>query len=199
MRESNLVQGPTETEVKISVTELTSIAQKLQQAGFSESVPRVFEANVLFDTREGSLRSGGTMLRLRQVGERTVITWKGPQVAGPHKSRPETETTVESYDALHAILTEIGFQPTFRYEKFRTEYQEPSAQGVVTVDETPIGFFLELEGNGDWIDRTARRLGFSPTDYILDSYGKLYLADCEKHGRTPGNMIFPAMDPGAHR
>ncbi|MBV9156122.1 MAG: adenylate cyclase, partial [Acidobacteriaceae bacterium] len=63
-------------------------------------------------------------------------------------------------------------------------------QGVVTLDETPIGTFLELEGPGDWIDETAKQLGFSRADYIVDSYGRLYLADCERRGVQPTNMTF---------
>ncbi len=49
---------------------------------------------------------------------------------------------------------------------------------------------MEIEGEAEWIDSTARQLGFSHTDYILDSYGKLYLDYCRKLGREPGNMVF---------
>ena len=190
MRESYLVHGPTETEVKIRLLDPEAILSRLKIAGFAESVPRLFESNTLYDTGDQSLQRSGTMLRLRQVGEKAVITWKGRNVAGPHKSRPELETQVGSYDTLHEILTKIGFQPSFRYEKFRTEFQDASAEGVVTVDETPIGFYLELEGAGEWIDSTARQLQFTESDYILDSYGRLYQADCEKRQIQPGDMTF---------
>jgi adenylate cyclase, class 2 len=61
---------------------------------------------------------------------------------------------------------------------------------VVTLDETPIGDFLELEGPGEWIDDTAKRLGFSRQDYVLDSYARLYVADCERRGVEPSHMVF---------
>jgi adenylate cyclase class 2 len=93
---------------------------------------------------------------------------------------------------LHQILTSIGFKASFRYEKYRTEFRLGGLAGVVTVDETPIGVFLELEGPGDWIDETAKGLGFSPEDYILESYGRLYVADCERRGIEPTNMVFPS-------
>ncbi|MBV8709904.1 MAG: hypothetical protein JO028_22160 [Acidobacteriaceae bacterium] len=91
---------------------------------------------------------------------------------------------------MHQILTSIGFQPSFRYEKYRTEFQADGAAGIVTLDETPIGFFLELEGPGDWIDKTAKDLGFSPESYVLESYGRLYVADCERRGVKPSHMVF---------
>jgi hypothetical protein len=58
------------------------------------------------------------------------------------------------------------------------------------LDETPIGNFLELEGSPRWIDRTARLLGFSSSDYINRSYGYLYLAFCRERRIRPKDMLF---------
>jgi adenylate cyclase class 2 len=183
--------GLIETEVKIAVRQPDAIRDLLRSRGFNQAVARRFEANTLYDTPESRLRSSSMLLRVREVGEDCILTWKGPGKAGAHKTRPEVETSAGSADKLGRILTEIGFQPTFRYEKFRTEYKTSAdAAGVVTLDETPIGTFLELEGPGDWIDGTAAALGFSPDDYILESYGRLYISDCQRRGVEPGNMVF---------
>ncbi len=114
---------------------------------------------------------------------------------GPHKSRPELETTVGSLETLHKILGQLGYDPVFRYEKYRTEFESAERAGAkITLDETPIGEFLELEGPGDWIDETARKLDFSPQDYVLSSYGKLYLDHCVQRGVQPGHMVFASPD-----
>ncbi len=181
---------PTETEVKIRLSDSAGIRNRLDAAGFVESVPRQFESNTLYDTSDHSLGRGEMLLRLRQAGEQGIITWKGPGHPGPHKSRPELETTVGSLDMLGRILGKIGFQPSFRYEKYRTEFSPRDKEGVVTLDETPIGDFLELEGPAAWIDQTAHRLGFSQGDYVLESYGRLYLAHCERRGVEPADMVF---------
>src|SRR3954454_22328511 len=184
--------GLIETEIKIAVGEPDAIRDLLRARGLHETVGRRLEVNTLYDTPEGRLREKSMLLRLREVGGDCIITWKGPGTLGAHKSRPEVETSAAAAEKLGRTLKEIGFQPTFRYEKFRTEYRaSPDAPGVVTLDETPIGNFLELEGHGDWIDRTASVLGFTPGDYILESYGRLYIADCQRRGIEPGNMIFP--------
>ncbi len=187
-----MVTGSTETEVKIRVPDPPSILSRLHAAGFRETVRRQFEANTLYDTPENRLRQEDAILRLRQVGDRGVITWKGPGAAGPYKSRPELETQIGSVEILHQILDSIGFKSTFRYEKYRTEFQGGDAVGTVTLDETPIGIFLELEGPGEWIDKTANTLGFSQADYVLQSYGRLYIADCERLGIPPSHMVFPS-------
>ena len=76
--------------------------------------------------------------------------------------------------AFGQILTRLGYQPSFAYEKFRTTFRAAGEEGIVTLDETPIGDFLELEGPGSWIDQTAITLGFGSADYITSSYAALY-------------------------
>ncbi len=183
--------SPTETEVKIPLTaDPAAFAASLSRTGYLVSTPRVFESNTLYDTSDNSLRTRGALLRLREVGGKGVITWKGVAIPGPYKSRPELETSVGSVDTISQILGELGFKANFRYEKFRTEFRQTGEPGVITLDETPIGNFLELEGPGDWIDAAAATLGFSSSNYVLESYGKLYLQYCERQGLQPGHMVF---------
>jgi len=113
------------------------------------------------------------------------------EVANLRHTIQTLEDTVASLETLDKILRQLGYLPAFRYEKYRTEFESPERQGgKITFDETPIGQFLELEGPGDWIDSTARKLDFSPSDYVLSSYGKLYLDYCAQRGVQPGNMVF---------
>jgi len=180
-----------ETEVKIRVSDLAQICDRLKACGFTLRSPRQFESNTLYDTSDQALRRARTILRLRQSGDHSVITWKGASEPGRFKTRPEIETSVGSLEVLRQILEHLGYFPAFRYEKFRTEYIEAGhPAGVLTVDETPIGNFLELEGPGDWIDEKAAQLGFSHEDYVLESYGKLYLDDCRRRGVEPAGMLF---------
>lgn len=91
---------------------------------------------------------------------------------------------------MDQILRRLGLNPAFRYEKYRTEYSRRGSSGTITVDETPIGDYIELEGAPKWIDATARKLGYSPSDYITSSYGALYLEHCHERGVQPSNMVF---------
>lgn len=182
-----------ETEVKIRIADPIAAKQRLEASKFAVSIPRRFEANTLYDTADLKLKKAQMLLRLRQVGNDAIITWKGPSVAGPHKIRPELETNVGSLETLDRILRAVGYDPVFRYEKYRTEYKQPppsDSEGGVTLDETPIGDFLELEGTSEWIDRTAASLGFDRGSYVLASYGRLYLDHCAANGTEPRNMVF---------
>jgi adenylate cyclase, class 2 len=179
-----------ETEVKLAMPDVETALRKIREAGFTEVVPRVFEANLIYDTPVETLRQKGELLRLRQAGDRNVLTWKGVAVAGPHKSRPETEVDFVTFDAMDSILRRLGYQPVFRYEKYRTEFGHPPERGVLTLDETPIGCYLEIEGEAGWIDSTAQKLGFSADRYITASYASLYRTLCARTGAIPGWMVF---------
>ena len=61
---------------------------------------------------------------------------------------------------------------------------------MVTIDETPIGTFLELEGEPEWIDRTAALLGFTTGDYVTASYASLYLEYRQSNATVPMDMVF---------
>jgi adenylate cyclase, class 2 len=182
--------GSTEIEVKLKISDPPAIERRLSEARFHIASPRVFEANTLFDFSGETLRARGSMLRLRQAGEKTILTFKGPAERAKHKSREELETTLGDATVFGTILDRIGLHAGFRYEKYRTEYQRVNESGVVTLDETPIGWFLELEGEPDWIDHTAIELGFTERDYITLSYGGLYTRHCEETGAKPDSMIF---------
>jgi adenylate cyclase class 2 len=178
-----------ETEIKLPLPGAAQGRRILRSAGFRIARRRVFERNTLFDTADAKLRKSGLVLRVRQSGRRVVLTYKGPAARGRHKTREELETELASADAFSAVLSRIGFEPVFRYEKYRTEYSDGTG-GIVTLDETPIGDFLELEGEPDWIDRTAVRLGFTAADYITASYAGLYSRSRERDPKSPHDMIF---------
>ena len=77
----------------------------------------------------------------------------------------------------------------FRYEKYREEY----AAGNVTValDETPVGTFVEIEGDEHGILTITRALGRTPDDFILSSYRRLFVRHREEYGLGT-NMLFRA-------
>jgi adenylate cyclase class 2 len=180
----------TETEIKLAVEDTRAARGMLRAAGFELHRRRVFEANTVFDTEDLRLRNSGLLLRIREAGKVCTLTYKGVTTPAKHKSREEQELIVPDAQVMSAILQGIGFHEAFRYEKYRTEYKQPGVRGIATMDETPVGVYLELEGPGAWIDRTARRLKFSELDYITASYGTLYRNWCEKRGVEPGDMVF---------
>ncbi len=184
-----------EIEVKLRIGPAAAMREVLDRDGFALHRGREKEVNLVFDSPAARLIERGQLLRLRRAGARTILTYKGPTENAKHKSREEIELSLDDGEALEAVLNRLGFAPVFRYEKFRTEYTRDGEPGIVTVDETPIGDFIEIEGPPEWIDETARRIGFKESDYITQSYGALYQRYRETTPGAPRDMVFLA--PGA--
>ncbi len=178
-----------EVEVKIAVQSAAKARALLREKGFQIHKARVFEKNLVLDDAAGSVRQRNLLLRLRTAGKRITCTFKGKEIAGRHKRREEREFHPDSLDECLAVFAGLGYHPTYVYEKYRTEFTKNEV-GVVTVDETPIGVFLELEGPGRWIDGTAKELGFSRADYITASYAVLYTEWCREYDLPATNMVF---------
>lgn len=193
-----------ETEIKLRVGSAAEAIRRLAAAGFRESKARGFETNELLDSPEAPLRERGEVLRLREFRGEAVVTYKGRAAAGGrHKSREELETRVNDGAAMRLIFARLGYQSTYRYEKFRTEFVRPGEiggdDGVATVDETPIGVFMELEGTPAWIDRMAAAMGFADSEFVTDSYSTLYRQHCDAQGIEVGEgMVFSSEAPGRH-
>jgi len=186
--------GPREIEIKLALADAATGRRLLRTAGFRVFKRRVFEANTIFDTARGGLRRTGRMLRVRAAGPTGTLTYKGPGATGQYKEREELEVKVNDPRRLSEIVTCLDFKPAFRYEKYRTEYRRRGEAGVATLDETPIGVYMELEGTPAWIDRSAHRLGFAESDYSTASYYGLYVDYCRRLGVPVTHMTFAKED-----
>jgi adenylate cyclase, class 2 len=175
-----------EIEVKIKVGLLDPWRQKIKLLPGVLEAARVFERNIIFDTTKKRLQKQGMLLRLRQQGARAILTMKmAVQEDSIYKVREETEVEVSDFASMEKIIRAIGFQVVFVYEKYREVFNALGAR--IMIDETPIGNFLEIEGNPEHIDAVAARLGFTAADYITDSYYRLF----SRSGRS-GHMVFSA-------
>jgi adenylate cyclase class 2 len=182
-----------EVEIKFQIEDITALTARLQKAGFRLITARTHEMNTLYEQPGGKLRRRGALLRLREYGPKWTLTYKdksGPQT-GRHKSRREIETQVENGEATGRIIEAIGFSPSFRYEKYRSEWSD--SNGHVVIDETPIGNFGEIEGQAKWIDATARRLNIFVKNYLKESYAELFSAWKRKTKSKAKEMTFKAV------
>jgi adenylate cyclase class 2 len=189
--ESGEIAAPVrlEREIKLRFADPDAARLAIATLGAAPLRPRRLQRDALLDTDDGRLRSRRSILRLRIEPDTSILTLKGPVRPSTMKVREEMETAVADGALMLTLLERIGFQVWFRYEKYREEFA--SAGLTVALDETPIGTFVELEGDEDRITTAATEMGRDPGDYVLDSYRGLFLADCEARGIAPTDMLFP--------
>jgi adenylate cyclase class 2 len=179
-----------EVEIKLPLATAAAGRSLLRRHGFKVIKPRVFEQNLVLDDPTHSLYNRGVLLRIRRAGKTVTCTAKGAELPSRHKRREENEFTASEFDSCLAFFHTLGYAESFRYEKYRTEFAIAREPGHITLDETPIGIWMELEGTASWIDATAKKLGFAPQTWIRSSYWRLYEEWCEARGVKPTSMRF---------
>ncbi|MEE9218089.1 MAG: class IV adenylate cyclase [Acidobacteriota bacterium] len=182
-----------EVEIKLRVASRTEALNKLKKVRAKVQEKRHFEENTLYDDGARSLQRRGDLLRLRvrQGMEGGFLTYKGPppKLMPGAKVRTEIEVHLDDPRGLDRIFRRLNFNPTYRYQKFRTVYR---AGGLdVMLDELPFGCFLELEGSKRSIDALARRLGYKPNEHILLNYRSLHIQHLRERGLPDQDMVFP--------
>jgi len=193
MEKPKASRAPLEVEVKLAIQYPGQVRRKILKLGFKEEAPRALEQNWVLDFDDQALRRAGQLLRVREYQNQRLVTFKGAaRKSRAYKVRQELETEVGNAETLLRILEQLGLETRFRYEKYRSTFKptRPNSKRevLVTIDETPIGSFLEIEGNPKMIEWVASKLGFSPEQYITKSYTELFFASTLARRRK--NMVF---------
>jgi len=179
-----------EIEIKLPFATAEDAVLRLTAIGARPASGRVFEDNRILDDDGRSLSRAGKLLRVRTAGDRAVLTVKAPVESDTrHKVREEIEVDVEDAGASLRLLERLGFRTIWRYQKYRSTFTLPGLEA--TVDETPIGCFVELEGDPRAIDRTAADLGFPADRYVTATYRELAEEHAARSGRdVEGILVF---------
>ncbi|MBG3877837.1 class IV adenylate cyclase [Desulfovibrio oxamicus] len=169
-----------EMEIKFPEADLAALRTALQALGATGGVPYL-ECNRVYDTPGRDLRAANTLLRLRtKTGPNlhaAVLTMKKP----PDVSHPpvptdvkvwdEVQTGVADADAMHLMLTSLGYGVAFGYDKVREVWH---LHGVhVCLDTMPFGPVAELEGDREAILAVAHRLGLDRARASTTTYHDL--------------------------
>jgi adenylate cyclase, class 2 len=184
------MSGHLEREVKLRFETAEAARVAVLATGATPVHGRRLQEDSLLDTTAEDLHRRRSALRVRVDGGRSLLTFKGPVQPARVKVREELETVVSDGHLLLHLFEELGFQVWFRYQKYREEFSVDDC--TVAIDETPVGVFVEIEGDEAGIDRVAQRLGRGPADYVLESYRGLFVQYCGQRGLPARDMLFDA-------
>jgi len=178
-----------EIEIKLPEAELSRVRDRIAAAGGRLRAARHDESNDLYDDPERKLSGSGRTVRLRRAAGRAVLTYKGAsRFENGARVREEREVEVSDAAEADAILAGLGLRKTFRYEKRREEWETEGC--VVALDETPIGDFVEIEGDPAAIRRTVSALALDASEAVPYSYVELYLRRRKEDPSLPADMVF---------
>ncbi len=175
-----------ERELKFARADLAALRERLAELEAERLSAPGTEDNWVFD-RQGELAATGCLLRLRRDRQGSLLTFKGPaQFEGGAKVRTEHQTRVEDAEELRKVLAALGYRAVRRYQKRREEWRLGGV--IVALDHTPIGDFVEFEGEG--AATVARRCGFAAEAAERRTYLELYDDHLRKNPGAPPDMVF---------
>ena len=136
-----------------------------------------FEENTLY--RGKGLAVGRSVLRLRRVSDRAILTYKNRlPTSSSIKHQREDETQVDDPAALNTILAALGLRPALVYEKRRETWALGKAE--IVIDELPFGLFMEIEGKEREIRAIEARLAVEDLKAENLTYPQLTLENGKK-------------------
>lgn len=170
-----------EKKYRLNDEQRERVLERLRDAG-TEDHGEEFEENTIYGG--GALKRGTSVLRLRRVGSRTLLTYKErfPHASAVKRQR-EDETAVDNATAMALILDALGFKPVLVYEKRRRTWSLGPAE--VVIDELPFGWFMEIEGSEKEIDAAEETLGIQDLPVEHDTYPQL----TERLGERVGEVV----------
>ena len=167
----------TELKVRLSSTDFQDIRKILRSIGGKTRTANQVENNILFDYTDNRLQKSGCALRLRSYNGIFLLTFKGKVQGNTFlKKRSEIQTPVSHFKRMKDLLQQIGLHPKFLYSKKREIWVlgKESDTVEISLDPTPFGFFLEIEGREKAILKASDLLGINFEDAITESYVTLY-------------------------
>jgi adenylate cyclase class 2 len=134
-----------ETEKKfiLSSDQREQVLNNLNELG-AKYIREDFEENTLYGG--GILSVKGAVLRIRKVGNKTILTYKQRiENTADVKQQIEYETVVEKFEEMEMIVESLGFEKVLVYEKRRQKWHFRAVE--VVLDEVPFGQYMEIEGS----------------------------------------------------
>jgi adenylate cyclase, class 2 len=158
-----------EKKYRLDKRRLVGLTAKLGDLG-AEFRGEVFEENYLH--RGGLLDERAAVLRLRKIGDRTILTYK-ERIGGDSdiKHRIEYETDVENVVAMEQIIQSLGYKLSVVYEKHRKTWHFLDVE--VVLDELPFGYYMEIEGEVDAISKAEKVLEIKDLESEPRGYPRL--------------------------
>ena len=140
-----------EVEIKFRSADHDLLRRRLAGRGAVEETP-VVQVDTYLNHPSRDFARTNEAFRLRRIGAENRITYKGPKLEGPTKTREEIELSLaegeDAFDQLRRLFENLGFRPVATIRKERTTFHlsDPPLRIEVALDRAEgLGDFAEIE------------------------------------------------------
>ena len=140
-----------EVEQKFRVSDLTAFVTRLKSLGTNLGDPQI-QVDRYFNHPARDFAQTDEALRIRQVGEKNCLTYKGPKLDTTTKTRREIEMAIApggaAAEEFAELLVALGFRPVadVRKERRQTTLERRGRTIEIVLDKVDrVGQYVELE------------------------------------------------------
>ena len=167
-----------EKKYRLDAKQKADVLEVLEEIG-AEYAGEDFEENILFSNTD--LRAKQAVLRLRRIGERTILTYKQKVRSNINaKHHLEYESGVSDFEEISKIFENLGFKRSLVYEKRRRTWK--FRQVEIVLDVLPFGDFMEIEGSLSAIAEAEMFLGAEDFEVEPETYPNLTMRFGKQNG-----------------
>jgi adenylate cyclase class 2 len=175
-----------EAEIKLSLDAPRAARLRERLAELGAAAPHLHhQVDTYFAHPARDFAQSDETLRLRLDDGRLRVTYKGPKLDPPRKTREEIEFALDTHlDAATRLLERLGFSPVAKVEKRRSDFELGGDEGAaVSIDDVVgLGVYCEIEVQTESasvgrtrLEALAARLGVSDLPPEPRSYLELLL------------------------
>lgn len=150
-----------EVEMKFPLADSSALVARLEELGATAG-DEISQTDRYYNHPARDFAGTDEALRIRSIGDRHFVTYKGPLLDAVTKSRREIELPIgaapDDGGRFHEMLVCLGFQPVREVSKTRVPFTfqwEDRAFEAVLDDVAGLGTFAEIETTADDADRPA--------------------------------------------
>jgi adenylate cyclase class 2 len=153
-----------EVELKYRLHDRASLLERLIVRG-ARSAPAIYQEDHYLSHPARDFQTTREALRIRRIGDQNRITYKGPRLDGPTKTREEIEIAftegARAFDDLVRLWQNLGFRPiaTIRKERQPLCLRYLDCDLEIAIDSVVgLGDFVEIEAIAalEWDVSTAQ-------------------------------------------
>jgi adenylate cyclase, class 2 len=161
-----------EVEQKHRIDDVAQFERQLAARGVSIGQP-IEQVDQYFAHPSRDFAKTDEALRIRTVGDKSFVTYKGPKLDTTTKTRHELEMPIDAdHRSFAELLEALGFKPVATVRKKRRPFQVAHAGRSIegAVDEVDsLGTFVELELTADdtGLDEAKRLISALAAEFQL--------------------------------
>ena len=188
-----------EVEMKFRSADHERLRRRLAGLGAVEEPP-VVQVDTYLNHPSRDFAQSNEAFRVRRIGGENRITYKGPKLGGPTKTREEIEISMaegeDAFEQISRLFENLGFRNVATIRKERTTFHlsEPPHRIEVALDRAEgLGDFAEIEV----VAATDSELP-AAQDAVLTLAGRLGLTEVEPRSylRMAMELCRPEQGPG---